>query len=62
MSNYWERPKLKIPKTKGGEWVWDIIGYLFYLDSIIFLLFVWSSLPEQVPGHFPEIPVRSVIL
>src|SRR5699024_10452835 len=51
MSKSWSRPKLKIAKTK-GEWAWDIIGYLFYIGSIIFLIMIWSKLPEEVPAHY----------
>lgn len=51
MVNSWGREKIEIPKTK-GEWIWDIIGYMFFIGSIILLVFVWSSLPEQVPGHY----------
>lgn len=46
-----ERPKLKIPKTK-NEWIWDIIGFSFYLGSIIFLIIIWEALPREVPGHY----------
>lgn len=49
----WERPKLKIPKTK-SEWFLDIIGYSFYIGSIIFLIMIWGKLPEEVPGHYNE--------
>jgi uncharacterized membrane protein len=45
------RPKLHIPKTK-TEWLWDIVGYSFYIGSIIFLIVVWSKLPQDVPAHF----------
>lgn len=51
MSNSWHRPKLTIKKSK-SEWVWDIIGYSFYIGSIIFLVYVWGDLPEKVPGHY----------
>lgn len=51
MMNSWERPKLKIPKTK-SEWVWDIIGFSVYFVSIILLIFVWSKLPDKVPAHY----------
>ncbi|WP_170006051.1 DUF1648 domain-containing protein [Bacillus fonticola] len=51
MSNSWARPKINIPKTK-SEWVWDIIGYSFYIGSIIFLLAVWNRIPEEVPAHY----------
>jgi len=51
MSNYWGRPKLKIPKSK-SEWIWDFIGYLCYFGSIIVLLYVWRTLPDEVPAHY----------
>src|SRR5699024_311034 len=51
MSKSWSRPKLKIAKTK-GECTWDIIGYLFYIGSIIFLITIWSKLPAEVPAHY----------
>ncbi|WP_018662615.1 DUF1648 domain-containing protein [Heyndrickxia acidiproducens] len=51
MSKSWRRPKLKIARTK-SEWFWDIIGSLFYVGSIIFLVIVWGILPEKVPGHY----------
>src|SRR5699024_4949850 len=51
MTNLWERPKLKIPKTK-SEWVWDIIGYSFYIGSILLLIIIWGRLPEEVPAHY----------
>lgn len=47
----WKRPKLKIPKTR-SEWVWDIIGYSVYISSIIFLIYIWDSLPDKVPAHY----------
>lgn len=47
----WGRPKIKIPKT-GSEWIWDIIGLLFYAGSIVFLFFVWNRLPDEVPAHY----------
>ncbi|MED4206880.1 DUF1648 domain-containing protein [Neobacillus mesonae] len=51
MSNYWGRPKINIPKSK-SEWIWDIIGYCCYFGSIILLLVVWGTLPDEVPGHY----------
>jgi len=51
MSKSWGRPKIKIAKTK-GEWTWDIIGYLFYIGSIILLITIWSKLPAEVPAHY----------
>lgn len=51
MKNSWDKPKLNIPKTK-SEWVFDVIGYSFYIGSIILLMIVWTKLPEEVPAHF----------
>ena len=51
MSNSWSRPKINIPKTK-SEWIWDTIGFLFYLGSILLLIFVWNKLPSEVPAHY----------
>lgn len=46
-----KRPKIKIIKTK-SEWIWDIIGYSFYLGALIFLIYNWTRLPDQVPAHY----------
>ncbi|OCA84069.1 hypothetical protein A8F94_15190 [Bacillus sp. FJAT-27225] len=51
MSNSWKRPKIKISKTK-SEWIWDFIGYSFYIGSLIFLIYTWSWLPDKVPAHY----------
>lgn len=51
MLNMWERPKIKIPKTK-GEWIWDAIGFTFYSGSAFFLLVNYTLLPEEVPVHY----------
>ena len=51
MQKSWKRPKIIIPKTK-SEWVWDIIGYCFYLASIILLITNWHALPDKVPAHY----------
>lgn len=51
MTNSWKRPKLKIPKTM-TESILDIIGYSSYLGSTLFLLIIWSRLPEKVPVHY----------
>lgn len=51
MEQSWKRPKLKIPKTK-SEWAWDIVGYAFYIGSIVFLFLMWGDLPDKIPAHF----------
>lgn len=51
MSSSPSKPKIKISKTK-SEWIWDIIGYSFYLVSLIFLISNWDRLPDEVPAHF----------
>jgi uncharacterized membrane protein len=51
LSSSWKRPKIKLAKTR-SEWIWDIIGYSFYLGSIIFLIIFWDNLPEEVPAHY----------
>lgn len=51
MANSWKRPKIKIVKTK-SEWIWDIIGYSFYLGSLILLIYNWDQLPDKVPAHY----------
>lgn len=51
MNSTWERPKMDIPKTK-SEWLWDIIGYAFFIGSILLLVMVWNTLPEEVPAHY----------
>lgn len=47
----WKRPRLHIPKTK-SEQIWDLVGYLFFIGSVLLLVVVWSHLPDQVPAHF----------
>ncbi|WP_211653475.1 DUF1648 domain-containing protein [Planococcus alpniumensis] len=51
MLNMWERPKIKIPRTK-SEWIWDVIGFTFYFGSLIFLMVIYNLLPEEVPVHY----------
>ncbi|WP_255249820.1 DUF1648 domain-containing protein [Bacillus sp. FJAT-45066] len=51
MNNSWERPVIKIPKTK-IEWLMDIVGGAFFFGSVILLISVWSRLPDKVPGHY----------
>lgn len=35
-----------------SEWIGDIIGYSFYLGSLIFLIYNWNGLPDEVPAHY----------
>ncbi|WP_312116075.1 DUF1648 domain-containing protein [Brevibacillus reuszeri] len=51
MVNSGNRPKIEIEKTT-SEWVWDIVGYLCYAGSILFLLVIWEKLPKEVPAHY----------
>ncbi|MFP7296767.1 DUF1648 domain-containing protein [Neobacillus niacini] len=51
MDQSWKRPKINIPKT-ASEKIWDIIGYCYFIGTIIFFISVWSILPDQVPGHY----------
>lgn len=37
MADWWGRPKLNIAKTK-SEWIWDILGAVFYIGGIVSLL------------------------
>ena len=46
-----KRPKLKIPKTK-SEWIWDGVGYVSFLGTLIFLIAIWKELPSAIPAHF----------
>lgn len=45
------RPKLKIPKTT-SEKIFDVIGYSIFTGIVIFLMFIWKYLPDQVPAHY----------
>lgn len=45
------RPKIDIPKTM-SERIWDLIGYLVFLSSVIYLIYVWGDLPQEVPAHY----------
>lgn len=51
MADSGKRPKIKIAKTK-SEWIFDVIGYSAYIGSIILLITIWSSLPDEVPAHY----------
>jgi len=45
------RPILNIPKTK-SEKMWDYIGAIIFVSSIIYIMLMWGKLPEEIPGHF----------
>lgn len=45
------RPVLFLPKTK-LEKVADIIGISVFVASILYAIYNWVNIPEQVPGHF----------
>lgn len=51
MTHTGDRPEIKIEKTM-SEKFWDIIGYSFFIVSIIFLIYAWGKLPEEIPAHF----------
>ncbi|MBC5636241.1 DUF1648 domain-containing protein [Ornithinibacillus sp. BX22] len=51
MADSGKRPKIKIAKTK-SEWIFDVIGYSAYIGSIILLVAIWPSLPDEVPAHY----------
>lgn len=51
MSSSLQRPKLAIPKTT-GEKIADIIGYGAYIGALVFLLYHWQRLPDEVPAHY----------
>ncbi|HLR71776.1 MAG TPA: DUF1648 domain-containing protein [Pseudogracilibacillus sp.] len=51
MVHRWKRPRLNISKTK-SEWIWDVIGYSTFIGSVVFLMIVWTEIPEEVPAHF----------
>ena len=43
--------KIKIPKTK-AEVIFNIIGYSAYIMAILFLIFKFFQLPDEIPAHF----------
>jgi hypothetical protein len=50
MADYWKGPRINMAKTK-SEWVWDIIGYSFFIGAVILFIWKWGSLPDEVPAH-----------
>ncbi len=45
------RPKLDLPKTI-SEKLWDVVGYVALIGSVVFLMMVWEDLPAEVPAHY----------
>src|SRR5699024_12769164 len=46
-----ERKKIHIAKTV-SEVIFDVIGYVFFIGSIILLVIIWGHLPTEVPAHY----------
>jgi uncharacterized membrane protein len=46
-----QRPNKDIPKTT-SERLGDMLGYTFFLSSVLLSIFVWPTLPDQVPAHY----------
>lgn len=46
-----ERKKIHIDKTK-SEVIFNVIGYVFFIASIILLAIIWGHLPTEVPAHY----------
>lgn len=45
------RPIVDLPKTK-REKVWDWIGGGFFIATMLYIIVMWSKIPDKVPGHF----------
>lgn len=46
-----KQPKIDLPKSR-FEMVLNAIALTVYILSVIYLLSVYGSLPDEVPGHF----------
>src|SRR5699024_12209115 len=46
-----ERKKIHIAKTK-REVIFNGIGYVFFIGSIILLAIIWDHIPKEVPAHY----------
>lgn len=46
-----EKPKLAIPKTR-AERIANIVGYIIFVGTLIYVIIIFFSLPSEVPGHF----------
>src|SRR5699024_5170034 len=46
-----ERKKIHIAKTK-SEVIFNGIGYVFFIGSIILLAIIWDHIPTEVPSHY----------
>lgn len=47
----YDRPKLDIPKTT-IEKLLDLAAGLIFVAGLVYLVWVWGDLPDQVPGHY----------
>uniref|UniRef100_UPI0020C079FD DUF1648 domain-containing protein n=1 Tax=Bacillus velezensis TaxID=492670 RepID=UPI0020C079FD len=45
------RPIFKLPKTK-SEKIWNYIGGGIFVVSIIYIIFAWFELSNEIPAHF----------
>src|SRR5699024_9290988 len=45
------RKKIHIGKTK-SEVIFNGIGYVFFIGSIILLAIIWDHIPTEVPAHY----------
>ena len=50
------RPVLYLPKTT-AERIWNRIGGLFFVVSIIYAIIKWGNLPSEIPAHFDGLGV-----
>jgi len=46
------RPKLPLPPQTPLERLANIVGYTSFLTMILFMVFNWGSMPDNVPTHF----------
>lgn len=53
VEDFFDRPKIKIETTK-SEWIWNFIGYSFFITALVFLAITWSKIPDEIPIHFNE--------
>ncbi|CEG22819.1 hypothetical protein BN1080_01754 [Planococcus massiliensis] len=46
-----KQPKIDLPKSR-FEQVLDAIGLIVFIGSIVYLVYVFGGLPDEVPAHF----------